>query len=440
MTTGQAGQAGQAGPSGRPLGTNPGGEFGDWAPPDTAWARVLAAWNPPAPTAAEDTSLDAARGRVLASDVRAPLDSPAFDRSAMDGYAVRAADTAGATDGAPARLAYAGEVPMGARSTLTIEPGGAAWVATGSMIPAGADGVIMVERTARDGDTILARRPVAPGDNIVRRGADLRAGDLVLRAGHKSRPQDVAALASMGLARVPVRAHPRVAVVSGGDELVTPGEPLGPGQIYDANSYALAAQVASWGADVHILPRMQDRIEAARSALARAVREADVVLLSGGSSVGVKDLTAAAIDDAGSPGVVVHGVAMRPGRPTVMGVVDGVLVIGIPGNPVSAMIACEAFARPAIETLLGVVPARVAGVVGDYAAYGKLAEPIHSQVGRQDYVRVALSRGDGGALTVTPVPGGSGVIRSMVDAAGLLVVPPDREAMDKGETVEVRLF
>jgi len=244
----------------------------------------------------------------------------------------------------------------------------------------------------------------------------------------------------MGVARVAVRARPRVAIVSGGDELVTPGEPLGPGQIYDANSYALAAQIASWGGEPYILPRTPDRPEAVRDALRRAIGAADLALLSGGSSVGVKDLTAAAIDAAGAPGVVVHGVAMRPGRPTIIGVVDGVLIIGIPGNPVSAMVACEVFARPAVETLLGVVPARVAGLVSDAAAYGALTERAPSQAGRQDYIRVALARSDDGALTVTPVPGGSGVIRSMVDADGLLVVPPERESFAQGETVEVRLF
>jgi len=433
-------QSGVTGPSGRLLGTHTGGEFGDWTPPAAAWERVRAAWGPPNLTAPHDVALDEARGRVLAADAHAPLDSPAFDRSAMDGYAVRAADMAAATDDTPARLFYVGDVPMGTASAVRVAPGQAVWVATGSMIPDGADSVIMVERTTREGDSVLARRAVAVGDNIVRRGDDLREGDLVLRAGHTLRPQDVAVLASMGVARVAVRARPRVAILSGGDELVTPGESLGPGQIYDSNSYAMAAQIASWGGDPYILPRTPDRPEAVRDALKRATREADLVLLSGGSSVGVKDLTAAAIDAAGAPGVVVHGVAMRPGRPTIIGVVDGVLVIGIPGNPVSAMVACEVFARPAVETLLGVVPARMAGTIGDHTAYGALTETVPSQVGRQDYVRVALARSGDGAVTVTPVPGGSGVIRSMVDAAGLLVVPPERESFAQGETVEVRLF
>lgn len=431
-------------PTGRQgaVGTTPTGEWGDWLAPAAAWARLLAAWQP-LPVEAEDAPLLDAAGRVLAIPVIAPLDSPSFDRSAVDGYAVRADDTAPATRDAPLRLQFAGEVEMGAQSAVAVGPGEAVWVATGAMIPIGADAMVMVERTERDGGAVLLRQPVPLGDNIVRRGDDLGAGDLVLRAGRRLRPQDVAVLASMGLARVPVRRKPRVAIISGGDELVTPGEPLGSGQIYNSNSYGLAAQVEAWGAAPRVLPRVPDQPDAVRDALAGAVGEADVVLLSGGSSVGLKDLTADAINAvaavSSSPGVVVHGVAMRPGRPTLAGVVAGKLVIGIPGNPVTAMVTCEVFARPAIEVLLGLESAREAGEAGDYATSGRLAVRVRSQKGRQDYVRVRLVR-EGDTLAVHPVPGGSGIIRSMVDADGLLVVPPEREAIEAGETVEVRLF
>ena len=430
----------------RPLGTTVQGEWGDWLPPADAWQRVLAAWGPPSPLAAQEVALAMALGRVLSTDVRAPVDSPLFDRSAVDGYAVRSADAATASPEAPARLAYVGEVAMGTGSTVTVGPGQAVWVATGAMLPTGADGVIMVERTAREAETVLLRQAVFGGDNVVRRGADLRAGDLVLRAGHTVRPQDVAVLASMGLAAVAVRPRPRVAIIAGGDELVSPGQPLGPGQIYDANSYAMAAQIESWGGEPRIMPRVPDQPDAVQAALREAVDEAQLVLLSGGSSVGIKDLSAEAIDAVGTPGVVVHGVAMRPGRPTMVGVVDGVLVIGIPGNPVSAMVACEVFARPAVETLLGVVPARTAGVTGDGTVTGRLSARVPSQQGRQDYVRVRLVQdgdADGtgqAAPAVEPVPGGSGVIRSMVDADGLLIVPPDRADLAAGETVDVHLF
>ena len=218
----------------------------------------------PALVGQESVPLAGVRGRVLAQDVQAPSDSPAFDRSAMDGYAVRAADTAAAAQEGPVRLAYAGDVPMGAASAIAVGPGQAAWVATGSMIPPGADSVVMVERSARDGESVLIRQAAKPGDNVVRRGDDLHAGEVVLRAGRPVRPHDVAALASMGLAQVPVRRRPRVAIIAGGDELVSPGAPLAPGQIYDANSYAMAAQIEGWGGEPAIRPRVQDRPEEQR--------------------------------------------------------------------------------------------------------------------------------------------------------------------------------
>lgn len=423
-------------------GTTPAGEWGDWLPPVTAWARVCAAWDPRT-LGAEEVALEQACGRVLDGDARAPADSPAFDRSAVDGYAVRASDTTGATGDRPGRMTVVGEVPMGAISPVTVGPGEAAWVATGSMIPPGADSVVMVERTTSDGSVVAIAQAARPDDNIVRRGDDLRSGDLVLQAGRRPRPQDIAALASMGFARIGVRRRPRAAIISGGDELAAPGQPLAPGQVYDSNSYTMAAQVAAWGGEPHILARVRDRPDEVRTAVERSVAGADLVFLSGGSSVGIKDLTATAIDEAagrrGGPGVIVHGVAMRPARPTIIGVVAGVLVIGIPGNPVSAMIACEAFGRPAAEMLLGMQPPRVAGTMGDYGVTARLAERVRSQAGRQDYVRVRVEHAADGPLAL-PVRGGSHAIRSMVEADGLLVVPPERSELEAGDIVEVRLF
>jgi len=427
----------------RAKGTTTQGTWGDWLTPAEAWARVLDAWRPPLMPSG-DVPLTAAHRRVLASAVIAPVDSPAFDRSAVDGYAVYASDVATAIAEAPVALRFIGTVTMGAQAAIVVERGEAAWVATGAMMPRGADAMVMVERTMRvepDGPVLVGvSRPI--GADIVRRGDDLREGMTVLPAGRRLSPRDIAALASMGLALVPVRARPRVAIISGGDELVTPGTPLGPGQIYDSNSYALAAQTEAWGGVPCIYPRVEDDEDAVLQALQGALRESDVVLVSGGSSVGLKDLTSGAITAAGKPGVVVHGVAMRPGRPTLLGVVDGVYVVGIPGNPVTAMIVSETFVRPAVETLLGVDAIGAAGLPGGAMVYGTLAEPIGSLAGRQDYIRVRLDHaGDESAVSVVrPLPGGSNSIRSMVDADGLLVVPPDRDSLEKGERVAVHLF
>ncbi len=427
----------------RATGTTTQGTWGDWLTPAAAWARALDAWRPPS-LPIDEAPLTAAPRRVLASSVVAPSDSPAFDRSAVDGYAVRAADVVEATSAAPVALRFIGMVTMGAQATIVVGQGEAAWVATGAMMPEGADAMVMVERTSRPepGGPVLVGVAPRAGADIVRRGDDLREGMTVLPAGRRLSPRDIAALASMGVAEVSVRARPHVAVISGGDELVTPGVPLGPGQIYDSNSYALAAQIEAWGGIPRLYPRVKDDEDAVLEALQEALRESDIVLVSGGSSVGLKDLTSGAVTAAGGPGVVVHGVAMRPGRPTLLGVVDGVYVVGVPGNPVTAMIVCETFVRPAIETLLGVEALGEAGLPGGAVTYGTLDEPIGSLMGRQDYVRVRLDHaGDESAVSVVrPLPGGSNSIRSMVDADGLLVVPPDRDSLEKGERVAVHLF
>lgn len=427
----------------RAKGTTTRGTWGDWLSPSTAWARALEAWRPSL-MEIDDAPLSAAHRRVLASAVVAPADSPAFDRSAVDGYAVYSTDVAAASVEEPVALRFIGTVTMGAQATIVVQRGEAAWVATGAMMPGGADAMVMVERTTRaapDGPVLVQVAPPR-GADIVRRGDDLHKGMTVLPAGRRLRPQDIAALASMGVALVPVRRRPRVAIISGGDELVTPGTPLGPGQIYDSNSYALAAQIEAWGGDPHISPRVKDDEEAVLEALQEAVRESDIVLVSGGSSVGLKDLTSGAITAAGAPGVIVHGVAMRPGRPTLLGVVDGVYVVGVPGNPVTAMIVCEAFVRPAVETLLGVGAIGEAGLPGGPVTYGTLAEPISSVASRQDYIRVRLdhAEGESAVSVVRPLPGGSNSIRSMVDADGLLVVSADRVSLEKGERVAVYLF
>ena len=419
-------------------GTSVAGTWGDWLAPAAAWDRVREVWQP-ALMAPEEVGLAEALARVLATHISADFDSPPFDRSAVDGYALRSDDASTAANQTPVRLSYVGDIPMGADAYITVGRGQAAWVATGSMIPPGSDAVTMVERTTRDGDGVVIREPARSGDNIVRRGDDVRKGDQVLRTGQALRPQDVAVLASLGVARVMVRRRPRVAIIAGGDELVTPGEPLTAGQIYDSNAFAMAAQVVCWGGQAVTLPRVPDRADAVRAALESATRDSEIVLLSGGSSVGVKDLTADAIDSIGRPGVVVHGVAMRPARPTIIGVIGASLVIGIPGNPVSAMIASEAFARPALETLLGIQPVRVAGTMGNYTVRGILASAVRSQVGRQDYVRVRMERSPDGDL-VHPVPGGSSALSSMVGAHGLLVVPPEQETLQPGDVVDVSLF
>lgn len=383
---------------------------------------------------AEEAPLHEALDRVLAADLRAPGDLPAFPRSTMDGFAVRAADTYGASEGLPAYLALCGEVPMGRRAGLSVAPGQAARVHTGGMIPPGADAVVMVEHTQLlDPTTIEVVRPVAVGEHVIPVGEDVRTGDLLFARGHRLRPQDLGGLAGVGHHRVPVAARPRVAILASGDEVVPADQPPGPGQVRDINSYTIAALTRRAGGEP--LPRgiAPDDAAALRAMAHEALAHADVLIISAGSSVSTRDMTADVIASLGAPGVLVHGVAIHPGKPTILAVAGGRPVFGLPGNPVSTMIAFELFVAPALMALQGA--ARPAGS----SAPARLALNIASKPGREDFVPVRLERRDS-ELWAEPVFGKSNLIYTMARADGLVRVPLDLAGLYAGDVVEVSLF
>ncbi|MCX6023427.1 MAG: molybdopterin-binding protein, partial [Chloroflexi bacterium] len=302
----------------------------------------------------EAVPLAAALDRVLADDVPAPGDLPSFPRSTMDGFAVRAADTFGASDGLPAYLTVVGEVPMGRAPAVSVGSGEAVLIHTGGMIPEGADAVVMVEHTqAVDARTIEVVRPVARGEHTIPPGEDMRRGALVLAAGRRLRPQDLGALAASGIINVVVRERPRVAIIATGDEVVAPDVEPGPGQVRDINSSTVAALTERAGGVPLLWGIVPDNREALERAARAALAEADLLVISAGSSVSVRDLTAGVIADLGEPGVLVHGVAIHPGKPTILAMAGSKPVIGLPGNPVSAMIVFDLFVAPAIAALLG---------------------------------------------------------------------------------------
>ncbi len=394
-----------------------------------AFARVYR----PQPCGVERVPLLAARGRVLAQEVVASTDLPPFDRSSVDGYAVRAADTARASSGAPATLVVVGEVLVGEPVRLIVGPGEAARIPTGGMLPEGADAVVMQEHTVRQDGTVSVERPVRPGENVVHRGADVRTGEVLLRPGRRLRPQDLGLLAGLDIPEVLVYRRPVVGVIVTGDELVAPGRPLRGSQIHDMNTYTLSGLVEETGA----LPRAYGIVEDNLAVLVQVAREAhrdcDALVLSGGSSVGQRDLVADAVAALGSPGIVVHGVAIRPGKPTILAVAAGKPVFGLPGNVVSAMVTFDVFVRPVLEEMAGLrEPPRPWQVVR-----ARLARPV-AAADREDHVRVSLVERTG-TLWAVPLPGGSGIITSMVRADGLVTVPP-HSALDEGAEVEVRLF
>jgi molybdopterin molybdotransferase len=400
--------------------------------------EVLALYPRFSPVGAEEVDLAAALGRVLAAPVPAPEDVPAFPRATMDGYAVRAADTFGASVGAPQYLELKGEVPMGVVPERPVGVGEALRVPTGAMLPPGADAVVMLEYTAEHPDkTLEVRRPVAPGENVLQPGEDVQQGEVLFPAGSLLRPQDLGLLAALGVTRLTVHRRPRVAILSSGDEIVPITQKPGGGQVRDSNAHLAAAQVAQWGG----LPTLQgiipDDFPAIKSALAGALEEADLILISGGSSVGARDLTLEAIKALTGAEVLVHGVALRPGKPTILAAVGDLPLplLGLPGHPASAAVVMEVIGKPLLARLAGLAALQPLG----REITALLSRNLAGASGREDYVRVRLRR-DAETLWADPVLGPSGLLSPLVKSDGLVMIPLGVEGLLRGEAVTVRLF
>ena len=396
--------------------------------------RILFAHHPAA-VSSEETATAEALDRITAEDLSAGSSLPAFPRSTMDGYAVRAMDTFGATETLPAYLTVVGEAPMGRAPTVSVGTGEAVVVYTGGMIPEGADGVVMVERTQKlDAATIEVLRTVAPGENIVNVGEDVAEGNLLFSAGHRLRPQDIGGLMALGITRVNVAARPRVAIISTGDEVVAPEVSAGPGQVRDVNSYTIAGLVTRAGGIPSLRGIIGDNYEALHGAAIAALADADALVISAGSSVSARDLSAAVIQSLGEPGVLVHGISVKPGKPTILGICNGKPVFGLPGNPVSAMVVAGLFLTPMLRRMQG-----MADSVRPPRASALLFRNIASVPGREDYVPVRLTEREG-RLWADPVFGKSNLIYTLVNADGLILVPLDANGLNSGTAVEVELF
>ena len=368
---------------------------------DEALERVLAHTRP---LPAEDVPVVEAAGRVLAADATARVDLPPFDSSAMDGYAVRAADT-------PGTLRVVGQSAAGRPATEAVRAGTAVGISTGAVVPEGADAVVPVERTEGDGDAVRVEA-VAPGANVRPRGGDTRAGEVVVAAGTLVGPTQVGALVSAGVESVPCARTPRVALLATGSELRRPGEPLGPGQIYESNTVMLAAQLRRAGADARLLGAVADDEDETRAALARGL-EADVLLTSGGVSVGPHDLVRPLLAEL-DVAEVFWGVAVKPGKPLSFGTRNGTLVFGLPGNPVSSLVGFELFVRPAVMALQGAREPRPAFLPG------RLAAALRRNPARDELVRARLGPG----AVLEPVTGQeSHMIARAASAAALVLVP-----------------
>ena len=415
-------------------------EFFNVLPPDEARRLFLQHIRPLGDT--ETLPALAALGRITHDAIVAPHSLPTFRRSTMDGYAVRATDTHGAGESLPALLQVIGEVPMGRAASYVLNTGQAVVIHTGGMLPDTADAVVQIEHTQIVGGLNPAQFPyeievgrsVACGQNVIQIGEDVAANTEILPAGSRLRPQDVGGLLALGIGQVVLVRQPRVAIISTGDEVVPPDTPLGPGQIHDINSYTIAGQVFQAGGEAEIMGIVPDDLPALGAAAAQALAKADMLVISAGSSVSVRDRTIEVIEALGQPGVLLHGVATRPGKPTILGVVDGKPVLGLPGNPVSAMVQFVMFGVPAIYRLQGVSRADI-----KERLWARLEQNIASASGREDYIPARLV--DAGQwMHAVPIFGKSNLIYTLVQADGLIKVPLNVGGLIAGDLVEVLLL
>jgi molybdopterin molybdotransferase len=386
----------------------------------------------------EMVPLEFASGRVLATSVAAGESIPQFPRATMDGYAVRARDTFGASESFPALLEVSGSVAMGQEALTPVLARTAVGIATGGMLPTGADAVLMVEYTqALDDQTIEVSRPVAPGDNVLQIGEDIPSGAQVLQPGSRLRAQEIGVLAALGMTAIPIYRRPRVAIISTGDEIVPVATASLPaGKVRDINSYVLGAQVREAGGLCSLQTIVTDDLQALAAACRAVLADHDVVLLSGGSSVGIRDYTVNLLEHLPEAELLVHGIAIRPGKPTILARVGGKIFWGLPGQPVSAMIVFTAFVSPLLARLQGECEVEVRRGHTRTAILDRQLPSVH---GRADYLRVALSL-KGGTLRATPVFGKSAMISTLANADGYVVVPEHVEGFDQGSEVTVHLF
>ncbi len=391
-----------------------------------------------APLPGETVTLTAALGRVLAGDVMAPIDVPPFDRSNVDGFAVRASDTVGATDTTPLTLRLNSEVvTCGHAPTAEVAPGSAITIATGGMLPRGADAVVMIEHTDLAEDVqspaIELRRAAAAGQFVSYAGSDMARGELMLRRGTQIGSREIGMLAAGGIASVDVVRRPKVAVLSTGDELVPPGGELSPAKVYDSNGAIIAAAISEAGGEPVAFGALPDDADALEQAIRSALQTCDMIVLSGGTSKGAGDLSHRVVSRLGGPGIIVHGVALKPGKPLCLAVADGKPIAVLPGFPTSAIFTFHTFVVPVIRARAGLPPETARMVEADVPVR------IASELGRQEFVLVALVAGDDGPLAF-PTPKGSGAVTSFSQADGFLEIDALASALDAGNRARVTLI
>lgn len=376
--------------------------------------------------------LDATQ-RITAKEYLAPRDLPEFDRSTVDGYAVMSQDVCGASPTIPSFLQYVEEVSMGKVVDCTLIQGQAVYVPTGGMIPQGADGVVMIEYVEKlDEQTLLIYKPIAQGENMTLIGDDLKKGELILQKGKKITPYDIGLLAGMGIAQVEVYKKPRFFIISTGDEIIDLNEPQQLSQIRDINGYVLSAVITQVGGEVVDRVIVKDDFCLLQKMVERGVHEADLVLISGGSSVGIHDYTKQVIESFDTGQVLVHGIAIKPGKPTIIGQIQEKIVFGLPGHPVSALMIFEIFVKKYMEKVLS-IPQK------SFSISAVVESNVHAAPGKETYQMVQVIKEDHKWKAV-PLYGKSGMMTLLSKASGYIRIADDQEGIQKGELVDVFLF
>jgi len=387
------------------------------------------------PVEVERVRITEALDRVLGEDVLSDADLPGFARSTMDGYAVWAKSTFGASEANPAYLTCKGTIEMGMTPDFSIAPGEAAKISTGGRLPEGADGVVMVEHTeAIDDLTVEIHRSVAPGQHVIAAGEDFKRNEKILSVGQLLRPQEIGLLAAFGEQQVDVYRKPIISIISTGDEIVPIDQTPGPAEIRDINTYTLSGLIERTGAIPRSLGIVEDDYDNLFRICSHAQSISDMALISGGSSVGARDFSIAALEHLPEARILIHGIAISPGKPTILAESMGKAFWGLPGHVVSAMVVFEMVVRPFINRIKGM--AETSNAAGDAGWTARLRRNLSSAQGRVDFIRVSLSEEDG-VLWADPVLGKSGLINTMVKADGLIRIDQNSEGLDQGATVEV---
>ena len=389
----------------------------------------------PKPLGVEEITLLEACNRVLAEDITATLDIPPFNRSTVDGYAVKAEDTFGADENKPARLKLRGIVNVGEPTKTAVTCGTTVEIVTGAPIPEGADAVVMAEHTERKDNDLYVYNAVAKDENIMKAGADIKKGEKVLKAGQLLSSREIGVLAALGMAKAKFYRIPHVAVLSTGAEVTEPGRRLPPGKIYDINAYSLSAAVLESGGKPLYLGVFPDDMAKLQKALKQALASADIVVTSGGVSVGPKDVMPQALDSLGKPGVIVCGIAIKPGKPTTVALINKKLVFSLPGHPTSALLVFHLLAHPVIQCVAGIKTKKSLKVKA------LMAMRIFPAKGRRTFIMVRLKRDKSNRLVAEPVPTGlSGAITTLAKAGGFVEIAENQQYIDANEQVAVQLF